>query len=210
MPKLNRIYGWDKLIRPQRTLFRHTDFKNSNWGWFKVYWWNNASGASLIWFDTTNWYVYSTGNHSNARTKWEPTEYSLFQDADAVKIICKGIYRWNNTNQYNTSVGIWWIAFNKSSSTNSVGWWTLLTWELPDFWTWYECEFLIKKGEYGILTVSNWSTYQWSKTWNELVSTASWWWFPNSTSYSWFSNISKDQWTWCQMKDVYVYIWKFS
>lgn len=204
--KIQKIYLWQDLIWPsyEWTLRRETDFKNSSRWWFSIYWWNWASSPSGIWFNTTEWYIYSTQQHSNARIQWAPADLPTLQDAKAIKIVCDGLWRWNNSNYYNTAVWVWTVNFNKKSTENSVTWWTKLTWDLPDFSTRYTCEFIIEKWWYWILTVSNWSTYQSAKSWDELMTTASWWWFYNWAS-SRFGNISRDQWTWCQLKDIHVY-----
>lgn len=206
--KIQRIYLGTNLVRPtiKWQLYKETDFKSSSWWTFRVDWWNTNNSPSNIGFNTTDGYIYSTNSHSQARIHGVTSDFSSLSNAKAVKIVCDWIYRGNNTNSYNTAVWIWCINFNKNSGENSVSGWTLLTWSLPDLSTWYTAEFIIKKWEYWILTVSNGSTYQSTYDWDYLMSTASWGWFYNWQTQN-FGYISKNQWTGCQMKDIHVYIW---
>ena len=136
-------------------------------------------------------------------------DLTTFSSAKAIKIVCDWIYRGNNTNSYNTSVWVWSVRFGKNSSEDWLWDATLLTWSKPWFSTWYTCEFIIEEWGYWILTVSNWSTYQTNYNWNTLVASGTNWWFnsTNSSAMYGFGYINKNQWTWCQLKDIHVYIW---
>ena len=87
-------------------LFDETDYKNSvpsKNGKFHYVWWGNVSYWTNIWYDTTNWRVYSTSTHSLWATNINAN--SELVNAKKIKFVCDYLYCYN----YNTYLS--WTNF---------------------------------------------------------------------------------------------------
>ena len=96
--------GWEPSV--DWILFDETDYKNSvpsKNGKFHYVWWGNVSYWTNIWYDTTNWRVYSTSSHSLWATNINAN--SELVNAKKIKFICDYLYCYN----YNTYLS--WTNF---------------------------------------------------------------------------------------------------
>ena len=198
-----------------RTLYKETDFSNSSYWWFRTTWWASSASPSNVAFDTTNWYVYTTSSHAKLRLSPDTNDISLFQSANAIKIVFDWLNQPLNTHRYWCSCGCYGFLFNSSNSIFSVnGRWlnniTLESWTACSEWNWYSWYIILKKNSSDVYTyLDNWTIYKGSWfDWNAAISTnVNWLFYPSaSDSLSGFWVLDKDQWNGGMMKDIHVYI----
>lgn len=196
---------------PKWVLYKETDFHNSSYWGFRTAWWYNSASPSYTGFNTTDGYIYSTGNHSRCKICPDTSDIALFQSAKAVKVVCDGFYIGNNTNTYESHIALlsYWRPFWKKSSGMIYP--TIISWNAPTYWVWYSAEAIIWNDSTWRVTLSDGSVF-WvdndSWAWDTLVSTSSGGWFYPSASdnLSPIAELFKDQWTTCNLKDVHIYL----
>lgn len=198
-------------------LLDETNFKNSsyskNW-YFNPKWWANATSFSATGYDTANWRIYSTGNHSFSSLAFSSSAYNVMGNAKMLKIVYDYLLIANNTNRYGSWIKLprvliakkssWWqyeVRLNLNYTpvyTSAINWGVEYSWELiydleADTWTMTFTN--LSDNTQSVVTMS-WVKQYW--TTSTLFS-------DTRSANPWFWGVYKDQGTTSYCGEMHVY-----